>query len=60
MLMGIRGFVRDIIGIYIGFSLVQALWLGISNETAFLYGAVILFFSVWFMLERLGIIPKVI
>ncbi len=58
--MGFRGIIRDIIGIYIGFSLMQALWIGISNAEAFLYGAVIFFFSVWFMLERLGIIPKVI
>lgn len=58
--MGIRGFIRDIIGIYMGVKMVQALWTGMSNQEAFLFGVVILFFSLWFTLERLGIIPKVI
>ncbi len=58
--MGIRGVIRDIIGIYIGFRLMQAIWFGIPNHHAFLFGAIIFFFSVWFMLERFGIIPKVI
>ena len=57
--MGLRGFIRDIIGIYIGLRMMQALWFGIPNQEAFMLGAVILFFSVWFTLERFGIIPKV-
>jgi len=58
--MGIRGFIRDGICIYFGFQLLinglknipmskgQMLWLAVF----------LLFFSVWFMLERFGIIPK--
>ena len=58
--MGVRGFIRDIIFIYFGFQLLINGLRGIpiSKGQSLLLAVFLLFFSVWFMLERVGIIPK--
>jgi len=58
--MGARGIIRDIIGIYAGFVLLSYASLGneISKGAAFWLGLFFLVFSVWFLLERIGVIPK--
>jgi len=58
--MALRGIIRDIISIYIGFHLLIAAVTGdcLSSETLLLYALGILIFSLWFTLERIGIIPK--
>jgi len=54
----IRGLIRDLINMYIGIRLMQGLWENIGRETLFLYGFAVFFFSFWFTLERVGLIPK--
>ena len=58
----IRGIIRDVIGIYIGFKLLMHAYEGIppSSEQMMLYALGLLIFSVWFMLERIGLLPKII
>ncbi len=58
--MGFRGFIRDIVAIYIGYMLVSSVVMNspLHKNTLLLYGAFLLLFSVWFMVERMGILPK--
>ena len=60
--MGVRGIIRDIIGIYIGYKLLVHAIEGIppSSDQLILYALGLLLFSVWFMLERIGLLPKII
>lgn len=58
--MALRGFIRDIICLYIGFQLLSH---GLNNiplskGQSLFFGIFLLFFSVWFILERVGILPK--
>ena len=58
--MGIRGIVRDIIGIYVGYEIVRAF---VSNNFVFgrgvlIAGALLFVFGIWFLLERFGVVPK--
>jgi len=58
--VGFRGIIRDGVSIYIG-------WLLLSDALGFVAlsqlqlgfsGVFLLFFSIWFFLERFGVIPK--
>lgn len=54
--MGLRGLVRDLIGIYVGVKLILGIIFPISNYELVILGFITMFFSVWFTIERLGII----
>ncbi len=58
--MGLRGMVRDAISIYIGWLLINdALgFVELSSLQLGFVGLFLLFFSIWFFLERFGVIPK--
>jgi hypothetical protein len=59
--MGLRAIVRDILGIYVGYEIVRAFIFKDFNfgNTALLIAAIILLaFGAWFLLERIGILPK--
>ena len=59
--MGVRGIIRDIFLIYLGFLLLRV-WLfkaPFSNYMGFLVIIMILL-SGWFFLERFGILPKIL
>ena len=58
--MGARGFIRDIIGIYLGFEIIKG---AITkhfeiNMPIIVCAAILLAFGIWFILERIGILPK--
>jgi len=58
--MGIRGLIRDIISIYFG---IQIILLVLQDKIPtklqlLMYAAFLLFFSLWFLMERLGLLPK--
>ena len=59
--MGVRGIVRDVVGILLGFEIIAGSLGGhFSIDAKVLIEAVILFvFGIWFLLERVGILPKV-
>ncbi|HLD49364.1 MAG TPA: hypothetical protein VJB11_03295 [archaeon] len=58
--MGIRAFIRDIIALYVGFRLLAAgLGSELSRNDMLVFGIVLFVFSLWFLLERIGILPKV-
>ncbi len=57
--MGIRGLVKDIVLIYLGVKLL-GVWI-FHHAFTFKIGFLVLFMlgtSIWFSLERFGIIPK--
>jgi len=58
--MGFRGIIRDIICIYIGYKLLVCVITDTipTSDQLILYAAALLIFSVWFMLERIGLLPK--
>jgi len=58
--MGFRGFIRDIVAIYIGYMLVSSVVMNspLHKNMLLMYGIFLLLFSVWFMVERIGILPK--
>lgn len=58
--MGLRGMIRDAISIYIGWLLINdALgFVELSSLQLGFSGSFLLFFSIWFFLERFGVIPK--
>jgi hypothetical protein len=55
-----RGIVRDLIGIYLGYEIVKGILF--KNFTITLpvaiSGILLLILSLWFVLERIGILPK--
>ncbi|MEM5829541.1 MAG: hypothetical protein QW040_02480 [Candidatus Aenigmatarchaeota archaeon] len=58
--MGVRGFIRDIVGIYLGFEIIRGTITKHFEITTPIIacGAILLIFGVWFILERVGILPK--
>jgi len=58
--MGIRGIIRDVICIYIAYKLIFHAITNVPPDSnqLMLYAIALLIFSVWFMLERIGILPK--
>lgn len=58
--MGIRGMVRDAIYIYFAWVLINSVITSIplTMGQMLLMASILLFFSVWFFLERFGILPK--
>jgi len=59
--MGIRGIVRDIVGILLGLQIIGGAMSGsFTIDSIVLIEAIILLaFGIWFILERIGILPKV-
>lgn len=57
--MGIRGIIRDLVSIYLGFEIMRGyvsgefLMLNISVAGMVLFGL-----AVWFLLERFGALPR--
>ena len=58
--MVLRGFAKNILCIYIGYKLLISALNGIplSDGEVMMYGIILLFFSVWYLLEKIGLIPK--
>jgi putative effector of murein hydrolase LrgA (UPF0299 family) len=58
--MGLRGLIRDMVGIYLGFEIIKGAITKHFEITVpiIVCGAVLLTFGIWFILERLGILPK--
>ena len=54
--MGLRGLIRDLIGIYVGARLILSIIFPIDYSELVILGFITLFFSVWFTIERLGLI----
>lgn len=57
--MGLRGIIRDILSIYIGFKLI-VIWIFKTQLTSdiVIVSAVLLLIAIWFILERIGILPQ--
>ena len=55
-IMGIRGLIRDVLGIYIGFRFLISPVIKLSISELVLSGFIIFGFSFWFTLERVGIL----
>jgi len=54
--------IRGILGIYICYEIIKAFYKGTPltiNVAIIVSAVVVLFFSMWFMLEKAGILPKV-
>jgi len=58
--MGLRGVVRDIIGVYLGIEIITGYFLNSLKVTSHMLVAaiMILLLSIWFLLERIGIAKK--
>jgi len=57
--MGVRGFIRDLISIYLGYEIIRGYIVGEFSMTNISIGVIIMFLlSIWFILERVGILPK--
>ena len=57
--MGVRGVIRDILVIYLGLLLIRV-WIfkaPFTNYIGFLV-IILMLLSLWFFLERFGILPK--
>ncbi len=54
--MGWRGLLRDLIGLFIGFKLILNLIMPLSPNDFLIYGLILVFFSSWFLAERIGLI----
>jgi hypothetical protein len=59
--MGLRGIVRDIVGILLGLQIIGGAMSGsFTIDSIVLIEAIILLvFGIWFILERIGVLPKV-
>jgi hypothetical protein len=59
--MGIRAIVRDILGIYLGFEIIRGATTGdFVFHIGIIISAILLFiFGIWFLLERIGLLPKI-
>ncbi len=59
--MGVRGLVRDVLSIYLGYKLLSCY---LSNACkgievgVFIAAVILLILAVWFLLERVGVLPK--
>lgn len=60
MMKMIRSLIRDIIALYTGYILLLYGLYGqkIPQDIAALLGLVLIFFTIWFLLEKIGILPK--
>jgi hypothetical protein len=58
--MGFRGIIRDILGIYLGYEILKGALSGsFELHIWIIFSAVVmLIFGIWFILERIGILPK--
>ena len=58
--MGLRGIVRDIVGILLGFQIISGALSGsfTMDSVVVIEAIILLVFGVWFILERIGILPK--
>jgi len=56
--MGFRGVIRDLLGFFIGSRLVLSVVSPLAVDESVIFGALLLFFSAWFTLERFGILKK--
>ena len=58
--MGLRGIVRDIVGILLGFQIISGALSGsfTIDSVVVIEAIILLVFGVWFILERIGILPK--
>lgn len=59
--MGVRGIIRDVIGVYIGFEVLRGyIYKSFQINQYILISAIILFIlSIWILLEKIGILAKV-
>ncbi len=53
-MMGFRGAIRDILGIFIGFRIMLSPVFPLSINETVSFGLIILGFSFWFTMERIG------
>ncbi|MCW1296750.1 MAG: hypothetical protein OH319_03660 [Candidatus Parvarchaeota archaeon] len=57
--MGIRGFIKDVLSMYVAVIIIISIITNNYDKIKLLVSALLLlFFSTWFMLERFGIIEK--
>ena len=58
--MVLRGFAKNILCVYIGYKLLSSALNGIalSDGEIMTYGILLLFFSIWYLLEKIGLIPR--
>jgi len=57
--MGLRGILRDVLSIYVGYKVVGMWLLGSKFDSSAGWTALaLLLLSLWFVCERVGIIPK--
>jgi len=58
--MGVRGFVRDIASLYLSYKVLLGAMTGsLQIDTSLVLAAlVLLFFTLWFLLEKVGILEK--
>jgi hypothetical protein len=58
--MGLRGIVRAIVGILLGFQIISGALSGsfTIDSVVVIEAIILLVFGVWFILERIGILPK--
>jgi len=58
--MGVRGLIRDLIGLYLGYEIIKGyVYQSFSFTPTILIATVVLLaLSIWFLLERTGILPR--
>jgi len=58
--MGVRSVIRDLVALYLGYEIIK-IWLFDSEFTSIIgiLAIILIFFTVWFLLEKMGILPKV-
>ncbi len=58
--MGFRGIIRDILSIYLGYEIIKGALFGNFELHIWIVLAaiILLIFGMWFILERIGILPQ--
>ncbi len=58
--MGVRSVIRDLVALYLSYEIIK-IWLFDSEFTPIIgiLAIILIFFTVWFLLEKMGILPKV-
>lgn len=57
--MGVRGFIKDILFLYLTYNILKIWWHKEQVNTSVLSVTVIIsLLVIWFMLERIGLMPK--
>lgn len=58
--MGVRAILRDLLSLYLGYEILRGYFFGnfVLTSTVAIAAAALFVLAIWFLLERIGLLPK--